>query len=298
MSEEMLENGLLYGLKMPSSYTALEEESMRTINDELRDCPNAISLFQMLETDEETNTLQNLANYIAVRKLGYNDHGPIHARIVTANGLKLLRIILDNGKVELDSIKGLGMSVDDAHLIVSAACFLHDVGNAVHRLEHEVFSVMYAKSILERLLPKIYQDVAKRTAVIEQILHAIYAHDVGENTLTIESSIVVVADGCDITKGRGRLAFDMGKHDIHSISALSIESVDISKGKTKLIEIHVKMSNSAGIYQVQETLGNKVANSPLRDHIEIVADLTPAKMSPELRVLDRIVFSDGKFRNV
>jgi metal-dependent HD superfamily phosphatase/phosphodiesterase len=298
MSEEMLENGLLYGLKMPSSYTALEEESMRTINEELKGCPNATRFFQMIEADEETNTLQNLANYIAVRKLGYNDHGPIHARIVTANGLKLLRIILDNGKVELDSIKGLGMSVDDAHLIVSAACFLHDVGNAVHRLEHEVFSVMYAKSILERLLPKIYQDVAKRTAVIEQILHAIYAHDVGENTLTIESSIVVVADGCDITKGRGRLAFDMGKHDIHSISALSIESVDISKGKTKLIEIHVKMSNSAGIYQVQETLGNKVANSPLRDHIEIVADLTPAKMSPELRVLDRIVFSDGKFRNV
>jgi metal-dependent HD superfamily phosphatase/phosphodiesterase len=58
------------------------------------------------------------------------------------------------------------------------------------------------------------------------------------------------------------------------------------------------MSNSAGIYQVQETLGKKVIASPLRDYIEVVADLTPSKIPPELRVLDRIVFSDGKYKNV
>ena len=130
-----------------------------------------------------------------------------------------------------------------------------------------------------------------------QILHTVYAHDVGENALTIESAIIVIADGCDITKGRGRLAYDLGKHDIHSVSALSIESVDINKGKTKMIEIHVVMSNSAGIYQLQETLGNRVAKSPLRDYIEIVADLKPSKAPPELRVMDRIVFSDGKYKN-
>ncbi|MBU1915358.1 MAG: HD domain-containing protein, partial [Candidatus Thermoplasmatota archaeon] len=247
---------------------------------------------------EETNTLLNLANYIAVRKMGYNDHGPIHARIVTANGVRLIKIILDSKDLQLDSINGLGMTEDDAHLIVVAGCFLHDIGNAIHREEHEIFSVILAKGLLERILPSLYPEISKRIAVIEQILHALYAHDVGENALTIESAIVVIADGCDITKGRGRLSFDMGKHDIHSISALSIESVDIHKGKTKLIEIHVNMSNSAGIYQVQETLGNKVAKSPLRDYIEIVADLTPSKTPPELRILDRIVFSDGKYKNV
>jgi metal-dependent HD superfamily phosphatase/phosphodiesterase len=298
MSEEMLENGLLYGLKMPSSYTELEEQSVKTIVDGLRDHPNALKMFRMLEKDEETNTLLNLANYIAVRKLGYNDHGPIHARIVTANGMRLIKIITDSKELQLDSIKGLGMTEDDAYLIVAAGCFLHDIGNAIHREEHEIFSVILAKGILERILPSLYPDISKRTAVIEQILHALYAHDVGENALTIESAIVVIADGCDITKGRGRLSFDMGKHDIHSISALSIESVDIHKGKTKLIEIHVNMSNSAGIYQVQETLGNKVAKCPLRDYIEIVADLTPSKAPPEMRILDRIVFSDGKYKNV
>jgi len=298
MSEEMLESGLLYGLKMPSSYASMEEQSVKTIQNGLVPYPKALKMFNLLQVDSEFNTLLNLANFIAVRKLGYNDHGPIHARIVAADGIKLLKIILDSKKIEMDSMKGLGMTEDDAHLIVIAGCMLHDIGNAIHRVEHEVFSVLYAKAILERLLPELYSEVSERTAVIEQILHAVYAHDVGENALTIEAAIVVIADGCDITKGRGRLSFDLGKHDIHSISALSIESVEIKKGKDKLIEIHVNMSNSAGIYQVQETLAKKVAASPLKEDIEIVADLTPTKTPPELRVLDRIVFSDGKYKNI
>jgi len=297
MTEQVLERGLLHGLKMPSSYKALEEESIRTIGEGLKNYPKASKLFQSLQSDQQTITLLNMANYIAVRKLGYNDHGPIHARIVTANAIKILRIILDSKELALDSITGLGMSEDDAHLIIVASCMLHDIGNAVHRDEHEIFSVIYGKSILERLLPEIYPDIAKRTAVINQVLHAIYAHDVGENALTIESAIVVIADGSDITKGRGRLAYDLGKHDIHSISALSIESVEILKGRTKLIEIRVTMSNSAGIYQVQETLGNKVAKSPLKDDIEIVTDLIPSK-NHEVPVQDRMVFSDGKIRNI
>ena len=298
MSDKMLENGLLYGLEMPSSYTSMEEESLRTLDEMLSNQPKAKRMFRLLMDDPEVNTLFNLANFIAVRKLGYNDHGPIHAKIVAANGMRLLRLLLDSGKVELDSMSGLGLSEDDAHLIVLAGCMLHDVGNAVHRIQHEIFSVMYAKTILERLLPEIYPDVSQRTAVIQQVLHTQYAHDVGENALTVEAAVVVIADGCDITKGRGRMAYDLGKHDIHSISALSIESVEITGGKEKLIGINVRMSNSAGIYQLQETLVKKVAKSILRDYIEIVAELVPPKTKSDLKVFDRIVFSDGKYQNV
>ncbi len=297
MSEQTPQNGLLYGLEMPSSYTELEEESVRTIAESLKGYPKALRLFETLRADEETNVYLSLANYIAVRKLGYNDHGPIHARVVTANGLRILRLVLETEDLVPDSIKGLGLSEDDAHLIVVAGCFLHDIGNAVHRVDHETFSVMLAKDILGRLLPELYPELPSRIAVTEQILHALSAHDEAENALTIESAIVVIADGCDITKGRGRLAFDLGKHDIHSVSALSIESVEIVKGKTMPIEIHVKMSNSAGIYQLQETLENKVAKSPLRDYIEIVAELIPSKAPPEFRILDRIVFSGGKYKS-
>ncbi len=298
MAEEILEKGLLYGLEMPSSYKTLEEESIRTINERLKGYPNARKVFEGLQGDQETQTLLNLANYIAVKKLGYNDHGPIHAMITAANGMRLLALVIENQIVDLDSMKGLGLSEDDAHVITVAACYLHDIGNAVHRHNHEMFSTVYAKGICERLLPGVYADPSKRTEVTEQILHAIFSHDPAGTALTIEGAIVSIADGCDITKGRGRLAFDMGKHDIHSISALSIESVEIGKGRTKPIEIHVKMSNSAGIYQVQETLGSKVANSPLRDYIEIVADLLPSRVRTEQRILDRMVFSEGKYKNV
>jgi metal-dependent HD superfamily phosphatase/phosphodiesterase len=297
MNEQTPENGLLYGLEMPSSYAQLEEESVKTIAENLKGYPKALRFFEMLRADEETTVYLSLANYIAVRKLGYNDHGPIHARIVTANGLRILKLVMESEDLALDSTTGLGLSEDDAHLIVAAACFLHDIGNAIHREEHEMFSVIIAKDILDRLLPELYPDLQSRIEVTEQILHALTAHDEADDALTIESAIVVIADGCDITKGRGRLAFDLGKHDIHSVSALSIESVEIVKGKTMPIKIHVKMSNSAGIYQLQETLGKKVANSPLRDHIEIVAELTPSKAQPEMRILDRIVFSGGKYRS-
>ena len=295
MSEKMLENGLLYGLKMPSSYTSLEEASVKAIETGLEKYPKALRMFEILQADEEVSTLLNLANFIAVRKLGYNDHGPIHARICAANGIRILQILQESGVVKLDSVHGLGMAEEDAYLIILAACMLHDIGNAVHRNDHEVFSVIYGKPLLDRLLVELYPEVPRRTEVTSQILHALYAHDHGENALTIEAAIVVVADGADITKGRGRLSFDLGKHDIHSISALSIESVDIQKGKTKPLEIHVTMSNSAGIYQVQETLGKKVAASPLREYVEIVADLIPSKSVPEQRILDRMVFSDGKY---
>ena len=291
----MLEDGLLYGLSMPGSYKSLEEESIKTIEDGLERYPKAKEFFKMLQSDTETNTLLNLANFIAVRKLGYNDHGPIHAKICAANGIRILQILLEEGNVEFDSINGLGMSEDDAHLIVLSACLLHDIGNAVHRDQHEIFGVMYANTLLNRLLAGVYTDESQRTAVISQILHAIYAHDHGENALTMEAAIIVIADGSDITKGRGRLSFDLGKHDIHSISALSIESVEIRKGETKPIEIHVTMSSSAGIYQVQETLGKKVMTSPLKDYVEIVADLVPSEERAERRIMDRMVFSDGKY---
>jgi len=298
VAEEVLDKGLLYGLRMPSSYKTLEERSVKTINDELKDYPNALKMFQMLQSDTETSNYLTLANYIAVQKLGYNDHGPIHAKITAANAMKLLRIILESRELPLDSMTGLGMTEDDAHLIVAVGGYMHDIGNAIHREEHEILSLILGKTILERLLPAVYPDQSKRTAVLEQILHILYSHDEAENALTMESAIVVIADGCDITKGRGRLSYDLGKHDIHSISALSIESVEIRKGQTKLIEIYVEMSNSAGIYQVQETLGNKVAKSLLKDDIEIVTELIPQKTVPEARVRDRIIFTDGKFRSI
>src|SRR5690606_9508077 len=51
-----------------------------------------------LLVDEEVHFYHSNANVVSVRRLGYNDHGPVHARLVTYNTLKILRL-LNEGNV-------------------------------------------------------------------------------------------------------------------------------------------------------------------------------------------------------
>ncbi len=89
--------------------------------------------------------------------------------------------------------------------------------------------------------------------------------------LTLEAGIVKVADALDMEKGRSRIPFEAGKVDIHSISALSIEEVDIEEGEEKPILIKVKMTNPAGIFQVDNLLGAKIKGSGLEEYIHVEA---------------------------
>ncbi len=59
MSDQMLENGLLYGLEKPSSYATLEEESVKTINESLSKYPNAAKLFINWSMTKEGQTALN-----------------------------------------------------------------------------------------------------------------------------------------------------------------------------------------------------------------------------------------------
>src|SRR5208337_4922076 len=103
------------------------------------------------------------------------------------------------------------------------------------------------------------------------ILSAMYTHHGEPKPLTIEAALVCIGDSTDMTRGRGRAAFERGSITIHSVSALAIERVEIRKGKEKPIELRITMSNSAGIYQVQEILAPKVRAGPLADFVEVIA---------------------------
>ncbi len=48
---------------------------------------------------------------------------------------------------------------------------------------------------------------------------------------TLEASLLNVADGNDMTKGRGCTLYEMGNVNIHYVSAMSIEAVEITKGR-------------------------------------------------------------------
>ncbi|MCK4467897.1 MAG: hypothetical protein KAU60_06050, partial [Desulfobacterales bacterium] len=59
--------------------------------------------------------------------------------------------------------------------------------------------------------------------------------------------------------------------NIHSVSAQAVDGVNIIKGTKKPVCIEIKLANSAGIFQVDELLKNKLKNSPLTPFVEVTA---------------------------
>ena len=244
--------------------------SVAIIEDHLRNKPKARTMWEILASDEEVTTCWQMADYIVTRKLGMNDHGETHAKITTAAALTMLDL-LDGSGIQPDVIAGGFGDPDDAALVVLTAMLFHDFGNMIHREGHADLSIALALPLLERVLPEIYKNPAERTAIRALILSAMYSHHGEPRPITIEAALVCIGDSTDMTKGRGRAAFEQGSISIHSVSALSIEEVEIRKGKEKPIEIMITMANSAGIYQVQEILAPKVRAGPLADHVEVIA---------------------------
>ena len=74
-----------------------------------------------------------------------------------------------------------------------------------------------------------------------------------------------------ITAGRSRIPFAAGSVSIHSVSAAAVESVSIDKGGTKPIRVTVELSNSAGLFQLDQLLRNKLEGSGLEGYLEINA---------------------------
>ena len=281
-------------VEVPKDYGQLLLKSEKEIDMILKDKQKARKMWKLLNDDPEVNACWDISNYIAVKKLRYNDHGETHVKVCAANALKMLSIFLKNG-IQPDLIKDKGGDQDDEYLIILTAALLHDIGNQIYRAEHPLHSTYIAIPILNRLLPHIYDEVEHWIEIRGFILHAIFAHGADIRDLTIEAAIVGIADGADMTKGRGRIPFDMGDANIHSISALSIDNVKIYEGEEKPIMIEIEMSNSAGIYQIQETLGEKIRGSPIEDYIEIIGVTLPPNVATDKRIVSRITFDKGKY---
>jgi len=229
----------------------------------------ALDFFDILESDECIQANLEQANVVAIGRLKYNDHGVTHSRIVTYNVLKILNLLYENG-IQPNIMREHGLEFEDAQLICVGGAYLHDLGNAIHRLYHYQHSMFLAEDFLDSTLKKFYKNLKHRTFVKLMILECLYAHDESIPCLSLESGCVCVADGCDMANGRARVPFSRGKIDIHSISALAIKKVEIKKGDKKPVRIEVQMSGTAGIFQIQNILGAKIATSGIKDYIEIV----------------------------
>ncbi len=224
---------------------------------------------ERINQDRELHQLWKCANINAVDRSGITDHGEVHIRIVANIALKLLRL-LDDGGVPMSVVKNYGLTNQDAEVIVVLAACCHDLGISIHRHHHEEYSLILAERKTRELLEPFY-PIEERTILTAEVLHAVAAHRSDEQCLTTEASILKLADALDMTKGRSRIPFEAGAVNIHSVSAAAIDQVTLSAGETKPVHIEVLMNNSAGIFQLDELLRRKLANSTIAPYVEVVA---------------------------
>ena len=222
-----------------------------------------------INQDQELLQLWRCVNVNSVDRLNYTDHGQVHIKIVANMALKLTRMLTD-ASVEMSVVADYGLTKEHAEVIVVLAACLHDLGISVHRDDHEAYSILLANVKAKELLNGLY-DVVERTIMVSEILHAISAHHWDQRCLTIEAGILKVADALDMTQGRSRIPFEAGATNIHSVSAAAVDKVKLSRGKEKPVRVEIMMSNSAGIFQVDELLKRKLSNSSIAPYVEVVA---------------------------
>jgi uncharacterized protein len=236
-----------------------------------RDNQRLRELIERVNADDELYALWLASNVNAIERLGMTDHGPVHVKIVMNIAVKLFRLLVEGG-VEPSAVRNYALTVHDAELVVAAAALLHDIGMSIHRADHEGFSLFLARPKLKELLEGIY-DTRTSTIMQAEILHAIIAHRSGGRPLTLEAGIVRIADALDMAKGRSRIPFAHGSVSIHSISAQAIEAIHIDRGEEKPVRLRIEMSNSAGVFQLDQLFRDKLAGSGLEPYLELEAHI-------------------------
>jgi metal-dependent HD superfamily phosphatase/phosphodiesterase len=233
--------------------------------------PKLQKIMERVNEDDDLYALWTAANVNAVERLEMTDHGPVHVKIVMNMAVRMLRLLGDAG-VEPGIVKHYQMAVQDAEVVVALASLLHDIGMSIHRADHEAFSLFLAEPKLRSLIRGLYEP-AEEAIVRSEVLHAIISHRSGGKPLTLEAGVVRIADALDMAKGRSRIPFEAGSLSIHSVSAQAVDAVSINAGEDKPVCVTVELSNSAGLFQLDQLLRNKLKGSGLEPYVEIQAKL-------------------------
>ena len=236
----------------------------------------------LIFNDEEAQAMQNYANIVSIKRLGYNDHGPVHMRKTALNALIMFDLLGEAGikfSLEEDNIG----TVEDSKVAVLISSLLHDVGMSVGRENHELLGVVFANPVIERTLAKIYpQETEKKTIVHSLIIESIAGHMGTQDIHSLEAGLVSIGDGCDMEKGRARVIFLLSRTpkvgDIHKYSANSIQKVEIVAGEEKPIRIIVEMTESVGFFQIEEVLFPKILSNPAKPYIELYGRVAGEEM--------------------
>lgn len=233
------------------------------------------TLAQLALADEEIQYMQEYANTVSIKRLKYNDHGPVHMRKVVLNAFTMADLLNEEG-IPLSLEKEETGTFEESKIVLFLAGMLHDVGMSMGRDDHEYAGAYMSVTLIDRMLKTAYDsDIQKRVIARSLILECILGHMAVRHVDSLESGILLVADGCDMEKGRARIPMLMKTAsragDIHKYSASSIDKVIIEKGGDKPIKISVVMDAEVGFFQVEEVLMPKIGASSIKQYIELYA---------------------------
>ena len=173
-------------MKSPKE-TALEEKILH----QLAGYAFPEDLARVLFLDEETQHIQEYANVVSLRRLGFNDHGPVHMRQVAYNAIKALVILHGAGVKTTLEEDGAGR-FEDSHASVLLSGFLHDLGMSVGRECHERTSAMLALPIIDRVLLTLLPDDKQRRVVIRSMaLEGILGHMGTTRIHSLEAGLIL-----------------------------------------------------------------------------------------------------------
>ncbi len=258
----------------------------KKILEELKPDTASYKVAELLSNDPEIQQMQEYANTVSIVRLGYNDHGPVHMRTVTRNAVVMMALLKDAGVRSSIESENSG-TYDDSLSAIILASFLHDLGMAMGRQDHELHSATLAGPIIDRVLGQVYPDSLEKRVVVRSVaLEGIIGHMANRRINSLEAGVILIADGCDMEKGRARIPLVLNTEpragDIHKYSANSIEKVRVTKGEGKPIRVSVEMSTDVGFFQIEEVLLPKVNMSPIKPYVELYAGINGQELKKYL----------------
>ena len=236
-----------------------------------------IRLWYNLRNNQEIAAIQDYANMVSIGRLGLNDHGPVHMKTVCCYALKMLSILHTAGIQTSLEKENIGTFADSVTAVMLAS-LLHDSGMTIGRKGHELYSGIISYSIIEKVLSQLLPEnsnILRRTIICSIAMEGIIGHMATHPIHSIEAGIILISDGCDMTKGRARIPLEIPSKptegDIHKYSANSIEKVKIEQGDDRPLKIEIHMKAEVGFFQVEEVLIPKIQSSPAKNLLELYA---------------------------
>jgi hypothetical protein len=247
----------------------LESKIEEELKNEVKNFKKCEKLLKHLTGDREIASLLEQANTVSITRMGFNDHGKVHSKIATLNALKIYGLLEARGIVGNIVKEEIGDG-EDVRVALMLGAYLNDIGMCISRDSHDLLGVIVGKEIVLRLLKNIYVDTEKILRIQAVVLEEILCHMGDYRATSLEAKLVATADGTDMTKGRARIPYRISKPDIHQFSALAIEKVMIVEGEKKPVRIIVEMSDTAGIFQIEQELLQKIKDVGFQEYVEIV----------------------------